>query len=248
MRIGPYEIEEGALYLIGFLVVAAILLIHTWFANYRLNNEWKAIAKQNGWTWYGTAPPELRAELEKLQDSSYGWRATKVMGAPGAGGEIFMFFYQRHRSSDWIIDGIGCLVAGNAGPNAPIVTFERKPLAAVDSLSKLSSERIEKLGGATFRERIIVNNLGWAYHGNQGGYFGNDPKAVMDIIELPQAFEQELLQWHRPLGETQAWSTVRRREDVILVTNKKSLYRVVADDWRVLAEMTDRLGRTRDSK
>jgi hypothetical protein len=134
---------------------------------------------------------------------------------------------QRQRSSQWSTDGVACLVPGEAGPNTPIFTLERKSSGGVGT---------------------SVESLGWAYHGNPAGYFGTDETASLDAIELSAAFEDEAMRWTRPLGEAQLWSTIFVRGDVLLIVRRTNVHAMSNADWEGLFAMGAGLGRARRTR
>jgi hypothetical protein len=227
MRIGSHDLEPGPMVALAFLVVVLIVVFFVWRSQKRLTEDGKSLAQAQGWTWYGAAPRELKDELAKLQNDSAVWKASRVMRAESSGNTVFLFYVQRQRSSQWSTDGVACLVPGEANPNAPVFTLERKSSGGVGT---------------------SVESLGWAYHGNPAGYFGKDETVALDAIELSPAFEGEAKRWTRPLGEAQLWSTIFVRGDVLLIVRRTNVHAMSNADWEGLFAMGDALGRARRTR
>lgn len=241
MQVGSYEIDEGIVILVGFLGLVAVLLLWTWYKNSQTSSGLKDFAKQNGWLWAGSAPKELKAALVQLQDTAHPWKTSNVIAVPQSGGMVFLLNYQRHisgsDSSSITSDGMACLVPGRVGPNTPIFSLERMPLKLIASYLEMAGDPLDDVGSPVFREKFLIQSSGLVHRGQDDG-------AELVKVDISPGLETEMMRWHQPLGQTQAWSKVFIRDQLVLVARNRT-GDMSHEDWRALLDMGDSVSRAR---
>lgn len=241
MQVGPYEIDEGVVIVVGFLGLVTLLLLWTWYKNSQTSSDLKGFAKLNGWLWAGSAPKALKAALVQLQDTAHPWKTSNVIAVPQSGGMVFLLNFQRRisgsDSSSITSDGMACLVPGRVGANTPFFSLERMPLKLVASYLEMAGDPLDDVGSPAFHEKFLIQSSGLAHRGQDDG-------AGLAKVEISPGLETEMLRWHQPLGQTQAWSKVFIRDQLVLVTRNRT-GDMSHDDWRALLDMGESVSRAR---
>ena len=214
MRLGAYDINPGILIAIVIVIVALTVFISLRIKSGKTADALIALAQAQGWTWFGSAPQELRDALDRIYTRRH-WSPTKVMEVPSANGNIFLFHFESRTGFEETASnqkGIACLVTGRTRPNAPVYSVGQFPPGAMRLLASRKVDLVKGIGSPAFRERFYVVSP---------GYVGNPDEAQTELeeVQVAPALESELLTWngHTASGLPDGWSSIVIRDQLAMV-------------------------------
>ena len=251
MRIGNYQIDDGALALFGFLALGSVLVIVTLIKNAGDLQEQRKIAIRQGWTWIDQVPHELTEALGRLGKYQQNWQASNIMMASGLDGNGYLFHLKRssisgfNETSKGQVDAYACLIPGPTKPNTTIYRIDRMPLKAIKSVVEIATITIDGLGSKEFQRQFMVSLEGLEYE-EQAAYdnMGGDEAVIQHLvsqIKISAELEQALQQWFRPIGRPVAWSDIYLRDGLVMIIKSKTSSVLTQKEWGDLLAMCQSL-------
>ncbi len=212
MRVGSYDIHPGILVTIVGVLIALLVFGNLWLKNHRIKAGLQSMVLEQGWTWVGAAPQELKELLSKLYVRRP-WHASLVAVAQGSTDAVYLFRYERKVStmkSASSTYGFVALLPGKVAADAPLYVVRLKPSGGLGLLSALKADLLSDVGSEAFREHFVVQAP------RPDEYLEEAPDALRPV-EIAPALEEALLRLRPAMRAQQDWIQVVIRDELVAV-------------------------------
>jgi hypothetical protein len=222
MRIGNLEIPGGLLVMPAFVLVAAVLVLWSWYYYSKQKSEMQSLAASRGWKFLGKDSPELRLWLEEVDadtDRKRHWRPDNIILVEGPPDTVYLFNYQAStypgRASSEL--GTACLAERSDSQTRELVMIYRRSRLLGKLEEKLTDDEVEA-GGPEFRRELLVRSR----------------RPEIAAATVTSGVEEVLLRQASSLRWDRVW--IAGRHVLVTVT-----LRLKPEDWDELIGITKRL-------
>lgn len=254
MRIAGYEVHDGIVVIAAFLTVVTLLLLYTWSKTAAVAENQKKLAHEKGWTWADVSPEPLDQALKRLKRYRPNWKASQVIIVPSAEGNSYLFRINRAHisgsgsSTIGQIDALACLIPGTTQSTTPIFTISRRPPKIIETAVGLSKNLIKEMGSTKFQKNfmLILEGLEYDEQPNFDSSEGDhsEIERLISQVKISPKLEAELTRWFRPLGQTQVWSDIYMRDNLVMVIKSNMNAELSPSEWEQLLQMCQGLSRS----